>query len=149
VGVYEMKKPKRINSFSVTLFFVTVTVAYLGYWYLPEWWPMFQLTGIMRGICNDAYRTYEDEKLVDKLLKESKRTGLRLTKENFLLERVKYTAQEMNNFDQNQQLTFGQRGKKCILYVKYHKRSPLPFIGKEVPLSWEKSVETDLSTVKY
>jgi hypothetical protein len=148
VGIYEIKKPKKINSFSVTIFLIVTIGGYLGYWYIPIWWPIFQVSGIMSGICNDAYREMNNEKLVDKLMKETKRTGLALTKENFTFERIPYLPQEMPN-DAASRDTLGRRGKACRLTFNYGKRYELPFIGKSVPLSWTKQVYTDLGVIKY
>lgn len=148
MGIYEIKKPKKINSFSVTLFLIVVVAGYLGYWYIPLWWPIFQVKGIMSGICNDAYREMDNEKLLDKVVRETKRTGLRLTKDNFKIERVQYKPEELPPQGGVREVML-TRGKQCRLTFTYHIVSEMPFIGKKVPLSWTKQVETELGIVKY
>jgi hypothetical protein len=149
MGIYEIKKPKKINSFSVTLFLIVVTVGYLGYWYLPIWWPVFQITGIMKGICNDAYRNPNNDELLDKLVKETKRTGLNLTKENFSIYRSPYPEGELPK-EPGTRENFIKRGKTCELTFSYGKPYELPLTGgKVVNLAWEKTIVTDLSVVHY
>jgi hypothetical protein len=149
LGIYEMKKPKKINSFSVTLALIVAALVYLGYFFLPVWWPIFQETGIMQGICNDAYREYSDEKLMEKLLKESKRTRLPLTKENFVLERVKYDDVELSKFPEASRDFVQGRGKECRLTMTFTSNAEWPFIGKKSQISWNRTVRTDLGLVKY
>lgn len=150
-GIYEMKKPRRINSFSVTIFLLVSTISYLGYWYIPLWWPVFQLTGIMRGTCNDAYHQYDNEALMTKLLKDSTRTGLRLTREHFKLQRVPYTEAELVklNLDSYSSNVYRKRGKKCVLAFHYKTVSQLPVIEKPVKLEFDREVETDLAVIKW
>jgi hypothetical protein len=149
VGIYEIKKPKKINSFSVTLFLIVVVGGYLLYWYIPAWWPIFQIKGIMSGTCNDAYRQMDNDKLLDKMLKETKRTGLKLTKQNFELERERYTPAELVGLDEKKQDLMQRRGKTCRLTFRYKNNYEMPFIGKSVPLSWTKTVESELGIIKY
>ncbi len=145
MGIYEIKKPKKINSFSVTLFLIVTISGYFLYWYIPVWWPIFQIQGIMNGICNDAYREVDDEKLMAKLLKEAQRTRLRVSKDNFKLERVPYEQGELANTTAH----VSARGKACKLSFAYAMESELPLIGKKVPLEWHKTAEVDLKIVKY
>lgn len=150
-GIYEMKKPARINSFSVTLTLIVATLAYAGYFFIPVWWPVFQVTGIMRGICNDAYHTFENEKLMEKLLKETKRTGLYLTSDNFVLERVPYTEEDYQaqNIDYSKRPAYERRGKLCRLTLTYTSKARWPFLEKVTDIPWNRSIETDLSIIKW
>ncbi|MCK6549234.1 hypothetical protein L6R52_25550 [Myxococcota bacterium] len=148
--IYEMKKPKAINSFSVSLFLIVAALGYLGYFYIPVWWPVFQLSGIMRGICNDAYRTHDDQALVDKLLKESKRTGLRLTAENFVFTRVPYGPEELSGLEDHARALKERRGKRCELQLIYTAQAKWPFLeGKVTELDMGRKVESDLAQVQY
>src|SRR5438067_2513029 len=146
-GIYEMKKPKKINSFSITIFLLVVTLGYFGYFIIPVWWPIFQETGIMKGVCNDMYREYSNDKLMKKLLKETARTGLKVTKENFLLQRVPYAADELFNLDKAVVELRTQRGKECRLSFSYVSDAQWPFLGKSTPIEWNRSVKTDLKVV--
>lgn len=148
MGIYEIKKPKKINSFSVTIFFVAIVSAYLCYWYIPIWWPTFQIGGIMKGICNDAYRQPNNETLMDTLVKQTARTGLKLTKENFTLVRVPYDPKDLPSEPSTREV-FERRGKLCRLTFNYRNIYALPFTGKSVPLTFSKTIETDLKVVTY
>lgn len=148
--IYEAKKPSAINSFSVSLVLITATLGYLGYFYLPVWWPVFQLSGIMRGICNDAYRDHDDKALVDKLLRESKRTGLRLTQDNFVFKRVPYTEEELVGIEGHARSMKERRGKRCELELIYTARAEWPFLeGKVTSLNMGRRVEADLAQIQY
>jgi hypothetical protein len=149
--IYEMKKPSRINAFSVSLVLVALALAYFLYFFIPVWWPVFQLTGIMKGVCNDAYHTHDDKKLMDKLLAEAKRTRLRLTEENFLLERERYTPEELNamSISDSARALLERRGKVCRISLGYTSEAKLPFTQKVVEIPWNRSVETDLAVIKY
>jgi hypothetical protein len=151
VGIYEIKKPKKINAFSVSIFLVAATVVYLLYVFIPAWWPVFQETGIMKGVCNDAYRQYADEILIQKLLKESVRTKLGLTKDNFVLERVQYTEEEMSTMGltEDQKILYRKRGKECRLTLNYTSTLLFPGISKTMPLTWSRTISTDLAVVQY
>ena len=149
--IYEMKKPSRFNAFSVSLVLVAIALAYFLYFFIPVWWPVFQLTGIMKGICNDAYHTHDDRKLMEKLLKESKRTNLRLTEDNFLLERDQYTADELNAATPSDsgRILLQKRGKVCRISLGYVSQAKLPFTQKVIEIPWNRTIETDLAVIKY
>lgn len=149
MGVYEIKKPKRINVFSVSLFLIAI--AFVGglSWFLPIWWPVFQLTGIMQGVCNDMYRERSNEVLMKKLLKDSARTGLQLVPENFILERIPYTQQELNALNMGDTSAVAIRGKECRLTLRYLTDTEIPVIKKRIQIPWSRTIQTDLKVIKY
>lgn len=149
MSIYEVKKPKRLNAFSVPLFIVLFAVGYFLYWWLPMWWPVFTLTNIMRGICNDAYREMDDEKLMTKLLNDSRRTGLRLTAENFEIERIPWEEGELEAKGQKRSETSDKRGKTCVINFYYTVDSQLPIIGKSVEVNFDREVQGDLSVIQW
>lgn len=144
-----MKKPRAFNSLTVTLILLVAGLVYAGYWIVPVWWPVFQLTGIMRGICNDAYHQRDNEILIEKLLKEGARTGLILSKENFQLERVAYSEEEIQKFDEQARPLMISRGKECVLRLIYVSNAKWPFLDKSTKITWRRSISTDLGIVKY
>ena len=152
MNIYAMKKPKRINSVSVTFFILALVVGYVGYFFVPIYWPVFQLSGIMRGVCYDAYRYTNDEQLMTKLLQDGRRTGLKLSKDNFRLTRIGYEAEELRTLSKgNSRLKdiLAERGKACRLEMHYEDDYALPFTSKTVHLKFDKTVEQTLEQVEY
>lgn len=152
MNIYAMKKPKRINSVSITFFILAVVVGYAGWALIPIYWPVFQLSGIMRGICYDAYRNHDNEKLMDKLLKEGRRTGLKLSEDNFRLTRLPYSEEELVALTggvMEKRGLYLKRGKTCRLEMHYEDDFTLPVIDKSVHLSFDKTVESTLEQIKY
>ncbi len=149
MNIYAMKKPKRINSVSITVTLVILVVGYLGWFIIPTWWPSFQMGGIMRGACNDAYRMTNDEKLMTKLVKDSRRTGLKITKENFRFTRIKYTAEELNELNYPSGSTPDVRGKRCVIEFYYEDDYMWPLINKPQRIVFEKRIEAPLEQIKY
>lgn len=149
MNIYLMKKPKRINSVSVTVTLVVLAIGYLLWFVIPTYWPSFQMGGIMKGACHDAYRIINNEKLMKKLLEDSRRTGLRITRENFKLTRVPYTAEDRANKNIPSGSYPDKRGKACQLEFYYEDDFPWPLIGKTTRITFHKFVETPLEQVKY
>jgi len=149
VGQYDPKTPKRINSVSVTMFLVTVALAYGGWFYLPHWWPVFQLSGIMRGICNDAYREFDDKKLMDKLLTQSQRLSMKVAREDFVLYREPYTPQDVHAMNDEARRVLQTRGK--VMHAKFKKTvvAKWPLVSKWSYLTFEKEVSTTLETITW
>ena len=151
-GIYEIKKPRRINSFSVTIFLMAAAIGYLGYFFIPVWWPVFQLTGIMRGACNNAYREYDDKKVISVLLRDASRTKLRVTEDNFRLTRLPYTEEELAVLSKGQQTGMDllrRRGKECVLEMRYQDDYKWPLIGTTTHLEFEREVRASLETIKW
>lgn len=149
MNIYLMKKPKRINSVSVTLFLLMVAGAYLGWTFVPVYWPVFQMTGIMRGVCNTAYRERNDDKLLDILVKEGRRTRLRLSKENFAVERVPYTEEELLAAPEGPRKVMADRGKTCVISFHYEDEYTWPILEKRAPLIIDRTIETPLEQVSW
>ena len=152
MNIYAMKKPKRINSVSVTLALIGAVLAYTIWFLVPAFWPIFQLTGIMRGACNDAYRQHDDKKVMQKLLLDARRTKLRVTEDNFRLTRIKYSDDELQVLAKGDAVMadgYQKRGKECVLEMRYQDNYTWPLIGQTTRLEFEREVRTPLETVKY
>lgn len=152
MSIYAMKKPKRVNAVSVTFFFLALIVGYLGWAAVDIYWPIFQLSGIMRGACNDAYRVTDDKVVMQKLLKDAQRTKLKITKDNFRLTRLPYSEDEIvklsaNNPNLRKMLV--ERGKTCMIEMRYEDDFSLPLIDKKMHIPFSKTVTATLEQVKY
>lgn len=155
MGQYDPKKPSAFNIVNILIVLGLGTVGYLGWWYLPHWYPVWQLSGIMRGAANDAYREFNNDKLLQKLLKDSQRTGLKLTAENFTIERTGYTNEEMQAAVEGKELSdharmlFEQRGKTITIYFENTVTAKWPLQDKSRPLTFRRTVSMDLATIKW
>jgi hypothetical protein len=154
VGIYEIKQPKKINSVSVSVYLSLAAVLYVGAWWIPVWWPVFTLHGVMRGICNDAYNDWDDDRLMKKLLREARlRSELSgLNEDQFKMWRDKYTDQELSSLrvTSNAAITnFQKRGKTCHITWEKDIKTEFPLVDKTKTIHFRREVETDLSTVKY
>lgn len=150
MNIYLAKKPKRINSVSISVAIVLVIIGYIVWFVVPAWWPVFQLTGIMHGICNDAYRVHDDRVLMERLLEQGRRTGLDLSEDNFRLTRVPY-AEEVIGAEENPNVRklMRQRGKECVLEMHYEDDFAWPLIGKTTHISFDREVTKSLKQVEY
>lgn len=152
MNIYAMKKPKRINAVSITFFILALGVGYLGWAFIPIYWPVFQLSGIMRGVCNDAYRVHDDKQLMEKLLKDSRRTGLRVSQDNFRLTRLPYSEDELialSNGRQAMRNMLIKRGKQCMLEMHYEDDFALPLLDKKLHIPFDKTVVQTLEQIDY
>lgn len=149
MNIYQMKKPKTINSVSVSMVVAGLVLAYLLYWWVPILWPIFRMTGIMKAACNEAYQDYDDQRIMKKLLRSSVRTGLPLTKDNFRFRRVPYTLEEMKARKIESDSFLVKRGKICEIDFRYRADYPIPFTGRTMFLQFDRSVSAPLVTVEY
>ena len=149
MNIYLMKKPKRINSVSVSVTLIAIAIGYLLWFVIPTYWPSFQMGGIMRGICHDAYRELDNEKLVTKLVQDGMRTGLKITKENFRFSRIPYTMEELTERKLPHDSYQAKRGKTCLIEFYYEDDFPWPLIGETTRITFEKRVEEPLVQIEY
>lgn len=149
MNIYDMKKPKRINSVSVLMALGLAFLGYLLYWWVPIMWPVFQMTGIMKSACSEAYRTVDDNTVVDKLVKDAQRTGLRIDKTNFRFRRVPYTGAEIKARDLVGKDFIVARGKHCEIDFRYQDEFAIPFTGRQMSLTFDRTVDATLEPVKY
>ncbi len=151
MNIYLMKKPKRLNAVSITLGLIGLAIAYVIWFLVPAFWPVFQLTGIMKGACNAAYREFNDEKVINQMLRDAQRTHLKISKDNFRLTRVPYEPEELSalTHDENAANMFRARGKECVLELIYQDDYEWPLIGKKTNFTFERTVRTDMATLKW
>ncbi len=151
MNIYLHRKPKRINSFSVTVTLLSLTTGYLGWAFLPAWWPIFQMNGIMRAACNAAYRSIDDKEIMDGLLAESQRTGLGLTRDSFEFERIPFTDDEVIELREkgiaNDRMI--QRGSTCVLRLYHEGEIEWPLVGTTTDITWEREVRGSLENVDW
>ncbi len=137
--VHRYKKPSAINSVSVSMLLGLALLVYAGSVLIPIVWPVLQLGGIMRSVCNQAYRLPDDEALRQRLLKEATRTGLPVTAKNFELVRVKYSPAELQALARGNEALrrqLEQRGQEFIIRFDLEAEYRLPVIDKPVRHRW-------------
>lgn len=139
-----MKKPKRINSVSVSLFVLFVLFVYVVWAIVPAMWPLWQMSGMMRTACAVAYREPTEDAVLDALLKEARRSSLEVTKENFIFERVPYSDDELLKVAEAVRPKRLAVGKECRIRFRYVDDYALPLIGTTVRFPYESTVVFDL-----
>lgn len=152
MNIYSMKKPKRINAVSVIFVFLAAVIGYLGYVFVPIYWPIFQLSGIMRAACYEAYRQTADEPVMASLLDNGRRTKLKLSKDNFRFTRLPYSEEELKVQSKGKprlREILMERGARCRIEMHYEDDYPIAFTGKTIHLTFDKTVEQTLEQVDY
>lgn len=158
MNIYAPKKPSRINSVSVSVTLFLLAFGYFLWAFVPIYWPIFQLQGIARSACNQAYKQLDDEKVIEKLVEDSRRTGLKLSEDNFQMTRIPMDDDEIEaelaSFEDpraraERALYLRQRGKACVIEYYYRDRYPLPLIGQTVELTFNNEVRGSLETVSW
>ncbi len=149
--VLRYKKPSAINSVSISMLLGLGLAVYAGSVLIPIVWPVLQLGGIMRSVCNQAYRNPDDEALRQRLLKDAARTGLPVTAKSFELVRVKYSPAELQalargNEDLRRQLE--KRGQEFIIRLDLEAEYRLPLIGRPVRHRWRTEKRASLRDEK-
>ena len=146
MNLYLARKPKRINSVGVTSVLIFAAIVYAGWAVLPAWWPVFKLTGVMHGACNDAYRIHDDNELMVKLMKDVKRIRLPITEKNFVFTRVPVEVGDAATVNPGD-WSF-RRGKDCQLAFTMDSHIHLPLLEGH-SITWNREVRTDLKAVKW
>ena len=149
MNIYAIKKPSRINSVSITLLVVVALGGYLAYWWVPILWPVFQMTGMMKTACGEAYRGSDDKTVMKKLVADAARTKWRIDERNFRFRRIPYTRRELKTLKIDEDGAVARRGKHCEVDFYYEDDFPIPFTGKTMRLTFERSVDAPLEPVKY
>ena len=151
MNIYAMKKPKRINAVSISFVVIAGIVTYIVWAFLPIVWPIFQLQGMMQTTCNDAYRVMDDEELMKKLLKDTQRTGLRLTSDNFRLQRLPYSEEELAVQVSNPRMQelMRKRGKECLVEMRYVGTYTLPYLNITFTKEWTGAKRAPLEPIKW
>jgi hypothetical protein len=136
------RRPKLINSVSVTLGLTCLILGYAGWFFLPEFWPVFQVTGIMRDIANRSYRTVEDEDLMAMLLKETEHVKLPLSRDNFRLERIPWEMGELLELgpSTNSNDVWIRRGKGMVVQFHYQGKAKWPLLDRYTQLTFDRDV---------
>lgn len=145
MSIYAIKKPKRINSVSVGLTIILAGILYLGYAMLPVMWPLWQVGGMMRSTCAQSFSSVgDDAELLKKLVRETRRTRLRISVDNFQFEREPYSDAELENLPAARRDQLQLRGKTCVIRFRYDDEYELPLLGIRYRLPYESSSTYDL-----
>jgi hypothetical protein len=152
MNMYAIRKPGRLNSVSVGMLVILALLGYAGWFLVPVYWPYFQLAGMMRGTCSDAYRSTDDDALMARLVRDSARTGLRLGPQDFVFERIRYTPEELRALlgdRADTARTVTQRGKECVIRFRHEADHVMPLLGKTVRLSFSTEKRVSLAPVSW
>jgi hypothetical protein len=147
MSVYAPKKPSAINSFSVTLTVLVSLALFFGSFYLPHAYRAWVLSGVIVSIGNDAYREFDDEKIMKKLVTEANRRGLPLKRDNFVVQRNHYLPAEIPS--ETAAELFRKRGKSITIVVGYEVDAEWPLIDKRTKLRFQKQRDVDLKPIDY
>lgn len=144
---YAPKKPSKINSFSVTLTLILVVGGYFGWWYLPHWFKVWRMSGVLVTVGRDGYREFDDEKLMKKLVSEGRRLDLRVNEDNFAIKREPYSPEELSKY---QDRTYPEkRGKSIKVAFAIVIPAEWPLLGGVTNLTFERQKQVDISTVTW
>ena len=152
MGVYDAKKPSAFNALNASILVVFLILAYFGTWYLPHWYKVWAVKGVMQGVATDGYREYDDEKLMVELLRGARRLDLKVTEKNFVIKRVPYTAAEVNAVvaKNGNPYFMSRRGKFVKIAFATIIRADWPLLeGKYVDLEFHRQVEVDMAVITW
>ncbi len=144
MSVYQLKKPRRINSVSVGLAVIFAVLVYAAWFLVPMFWPLLQVSGMARRACAHAYAEPNDQVVFDRLLKETRRTRLRLSKDNFRFERIPYSEESLRGVPALKQDRALSIGETCEIAFRYVGDYELPLIGATVTIPYETSYSMSL-----
>ena len=149
MSVYAPKTPSKLNAFNAFLVGGGLVLGCLGWWFLPHFYAVFQETGIMRGTCYEAYREVDNERLLTKLLADSRRTGLILTRDNFQLEREPYPPGKLTGKTESQREILEKRGYKFHVRMIYVANAQWPLTEKFSKITFRRTQSTELETITW
>ena len=144
MNIYAMKRPRRMNAVSAGLTILLLAAVYAGWALLPVLWPLWQISGMMRTACAQAYRTTDNGEVIAYLMKEVQRSPLAVNEDNFRLERKPYAEDELLNLAPDARRKRRAQGRTCVLRFRYVDRYRLPILGTMYRMPYEASVRLDL-----
>lgn len=147
MNVYAMKKQRKINSVSVSMALILFLMGYLAYAIVPVWFPMFRMSGVMRGVCNEAYKNFDDEELTKKVLTGARIAGLRLTREEVRFVRVPYDPEVLAMEAPNWREVLSKRGARCQVVFETVAQIHFPIIEKVVDWPYTGYVDREIPRV--
>jgi hypothetical protein len=152
VGVYDIKQPSRFNLLNIILFCLLCAGGYYGYWYLPWWYEVFPIKSAMQGACNNAYREWDDKKVLANMLKDIRpRSTLPVRETDFKMWRDAYEPGELDRLGVTgpSLVNLEKRGKICHIEFDYTVHTEWPISGTQSEIRFFRSVATDLQIIKY
>lgn len=150
MGQYDPKLPKKWNAVSVSLVLGLIAGAYLGWFYLPHWYPTFRLTTMMKGACNKAYRIYNNDAVLNELVAEAQSLNFNIEKGDFEVERVEWAGEEIMA-EEKDTLRDMMRKRGKSFRISFHKEieAKWPLMDKWTVLVFDNEVETSLEKVTW
>lgn len=144
MNVYAMKKPSKINGVTVVMFLLLTGFIYGVWTFIPVIWPLWQVTNEMRVACASAMRTDDDEEVIKLLLKNTQRTRLKLSADNFQLTRIPYEPEELESKSPEAADRFRKIGRECLLEFYYDDTYLMPIIKREFRMPYQSEIRLDL-----
>ncbi|MBI4814920.1 MAG: hypothetical protein HY791_01600 [Deltaproteobacteria bacterium] len=150
MGVYDPKKQKFFNAPTIVGIISFMILSYFGAWYLPHWWKVWRMTGVMRGVAFDGYHQTDSEPLYKKLVAEARRLELTgAVKEDFKFERIPYSPEELSDKDDHDKALLVGRGKFVVITMDYYVAAKWPFRDASTELHFFRRVEQDMATITW
>ena len=147
---YDPKQPSRINFVSVTLTLAILGASYWGWFYVPHWLPVMRLKQPMNAACNQAYREFDNRKIMNWLAAEAAKLNPHYQPGHFKLERVPYKTTEMGRegVDKNNTI-LRMRGKECIITFHFEVEAKWPLVDKYRHIVFHRQVHKDLKSTNW
>lgn len=149
MSIHTPKKPSRVNAVSVTIFLVVAALGYFAWTFVPPYYNAWRLTGAMMSAARAAYREYDDQKLIERLVLDGKRAGLQVTRDNFALQREPYPEEDLIQQSDHARTLLRQRGRKMTITFALTIEAKWPFLDKVTPINFENVREADLTTESW
>jgi hypothetical protein len=149
MGRYDPKTPSAANSFNL---FLALGVAIFGYAaciFVPYYWPLLQLRGMVHATSNAGYKEYNNDKLLQELMRKSATVDLEIELEDFAIEREPMGWDELQKMPAAVRAYARQRGQSITVSFHQSVDAKWPFIDKWTPLELTLSKTTDLSPVEW
>ena len=147
---YDPKQPSRVNFVSVTLTLVLLGAGYGGWFYVPHWWPVVQLATPMQAACNDAYKEFDNRKVMSRLASAAAKINPQYLPGHFKFERVPFKSTELGRggADKNHGI-LRQRGKECIITFHFEVEAKWPLLEKYRHITFHRQVQGDLKPTNW
>jgi hypothetical protein len=151
MSIYAPKKPSKFNRLNFTIAAVFLVLGYFGWWYLPAFYKVWTVTGAMASESNAAYRTLDDNKLVERLVAAARRVGLNTVgPDNFAIQRDPPTDAQLSmaTNDASREL-LKKRGSAITIVFAVTLDLPWPLIGGSVQMDFERVRTAEMTALKY
>ena len=151
MSIYAPKKPSKFNRLNFTIAAVFLVLGYFGWWYLPAFYKVWTVTGAMASESNAAYRTLDDNKLVERLVAAARRVGLNTVgPHNFAIQRDPPTDAQLSKAsnDASREL-LKKRGSAITIVFAVTLDLPWPLFGGSVQMDVERVRTAEMTALNH